>query len=238
VGRRGDLHAAQRSPVGGTGSMLVPYRDGTAAVTGGAVTGTTGREDPSMTTLSRTALRIALLATLLPAVPVLARDVPLVGGDLAITYGRNWSQDLNVAGVVAELEVNVLPQLAVGVRAGGALGVGLGRTWDARGFAGLPFLAKAEATPFTSRTRPYVGLGLGVTRVAAGGTPLIVDADSESWSVTGPVPTLMPELGLDAGGFRIALVHASLIGTGRLEQAPDLSGTALQLGAHFGGPRR
>lgn len=181
--------------------------------------------------------------------PAQARDVPLFSGDVAFTYGRNWQQELNVAGIAGELKLNLLPYLAVGVRTGGALGGGLGREEGARGYAGLPLILKAEATPLATKVRPYVGLGLGVTRVAAGGAVVVLQTDvrnSRSWSITGPMPTLMPEVGIDLGGFRVALLHASLVGSSRATEqaigpgdyhAPNLSGTVLQLGAHFGGPK-
>jgi hypothetical protein len=207
-------------------------------------------------------LRATLVAALLAPAAALAgdREVSLFSGDLAFTYGRNWSQGLNVAGLVGELKVNVLPQLAVGVRTGGSIGGGVGAgdgEGSARGYAGLPLMLKAEGTPFTSRTRPFVGLGVGVTRAAGGGAMAAVDGDSAesaSWSVAGPMPTLMPEIGVDLGGFRISLVHSSLLGSSRaVEQsvevgpsgasassgdAPGLSGSALQVGVHFGGPRK
>ncbi|MEZ4238803.1 MAG: macro domain-containing protein [Myxococcota bacterium] len=124
--------------------------------------------------------------------PAQARDVPLLSGDVAFTYGRNWQQELNVAGIAGELKLNLLPYLAVGVRTGGALGGGLGREEGARGYAGLPLILKAEATPLATKVRPYVGLGLGVTRVAAGGAVVVLQTDvrnSRSWSITGPMPT-------------------------------------------------
>ncbi|MEZ4241005.1 MAG: hypothetical protein R3F59_33570 [Myxococcota bacterium] len=188
-----------------------------------------------------------------------ARDVSLFSGDLAFLYGRNWGQQLNVAGLAGELKLDLVPQLAIGVRAGGALGGGIGvrgAERSARGYAGLPLLLKAEASPLSSRTRPYVGLAVGVTRAAGGGAMASIEQDAArtaSWSVVGPMPTVMPEIGLDLGGFRMALVHASLVGSARaVEQsyevtadgartsarrAPGLSGTSLQVGVHFGGPK-
>ena len=117
-------------------------------------------------------------------------------------------------------------------------------------------LAKTELLPTTDRSRPFVGLGAGLvfTR-AAGGRISRNGTEGEGWFVSGPLPTLMPEIGVDLGAFRVAAQYAFLVGAwaarsgsfdaGSVDSAsatigrdaPVLNGASLQLGAHFGGPR-
>ena len=200
-----------------------------------------------------------MLASLAAGPAAMAKDTPLVAGDIALVYGRNWGQQLNVAGLVGEVKINVHDHVSVGARLGGDLGVAIGASDTAaaaRGYAGLPLMAKAEVFALPSRIRPFAGLGLGMTRAAGGGVVAAVgaaNAQSSSYSVAGVMPTFMPEIGVDLGKFRIALHHAVLVGSSgavkralevgadgvRSEnlRAPGLSGTRLQLGLHFGGPK-
>ncbi len=177
--------------------------------------------------------------------------VPDVSGDVALTYGRNFAQGLNVAGFVGELKANVDPQIALGVRAGGGLGAGFGAS-SVQGYLGAPLLLKGEGFLGRQRQRPFVGLGAGVTWVAAVGAYASPStATAVGYTVSGFMPTIMPELGVDLGNVRLAVSHSVLIGSDRgiaaqlglegvevgSEAVPGLSGTVLQVGGHFGGAR-
>ncbi|MEQ1505611.1 MAG: hypothetical protein ABMB14_25485 [Myxococcota bacterium] len=185
----------------------------------------------------------------------MANDVPTVSGDLALQYGRNWGQHLNLAGIVGEVKINVLPILAVGVRTGGQLGLGVSASEssaEAKFFSNLPLALKAEGYLGTGKTRPYAGLAVGVSR-ATGAGAFGSATTASAYSVVGPMGTVMPELGIDLGMFRVALQHSLLFGSASRiaesataggasvsidpKDAPSLSGTTLQLGIHFGGPR-
>jgi hypothetical protein len=202
----------------------------------------------------------AVLLSVATVTPARAGDTPRLSGDIAVTYGRNWGQHLNVAGLAGELKVNVIPQLSVGARVGGAIGAGVGADesgGSAKAYAGMPLMLKGEVFPLASRTRPFVGLGVGVTRASGAGAVASVEetsAAASAYGVKGMMPTLMPEIGVDLGGFRIALQHSALLGssgavqqsleagaagtTASTSRAPGLSGTTLQLGVHLGGPRK
>lgn len=207
-------------------------------------------------------IRVALLSTLfVPASALAGERVSLFSGDLAVTYGRNWSQELNVGGLVGELKVNVLPYASVGVRSGGTVGGAIGQgaaDASARAYVGVPVMLKVEGSPFVSRTRPFVGVGVGVTRAAGGGATAATTgatAEASSYTVNGAVPTLMPEVGVDLGALRVSLVHSALVGSAGMAEgetvsagsggattgsfaAPGLSGSALQVGLHLGGPKK
>lgn len=182
-----------------------------------------------------------------------AGDVPLLAGDIGFQYGRNWGQELMISGLVGELKLNVLPFVSVGVHTGAQLGVSVSAregAAKAKAFTNLPLALKGELFLGTGTVRPYGGLAMGVSRATGAGAIASVDK-AASYSVSGPMPTLAPELGLDLGHFRVALTHAWLFGSARRAAAsvtgasistdaglaPGLSGTTLQLGAHFGGPR-
>lgn len=200
-------------------------------------------------------LWVTLLGMLFASAPARAGDVPLFAGDIGIQYGRNWSQELMIAGLVGEFKVNVLPFVSVGARTGGQLGVSLSAnatSAKAKAFTNLPIALKGEVFLGTAPTRPYAGLSMGVSR-ATGAGAIATTTSAASYAVQGPMPTLVPEIGLDLGHFRIALAHAWLVGSGRKisegvtvsdnavtisdDAIPNLSGTTLQLGLHFGGPK-
>ena len=186
----------------------------------------------------------------------MAEEVPAWSGDLAITYGRNFGQQLNVGGVVGELKYNVHPQAAAGVRIGTTLGAGIDRD-GVRGYIGLPLLVKVEGFPSVQTTRPFAGLGVGTTLFNAGGVVFAQDgfeASGAAYGVTGPLFTLLPELGVDLGAIRISLSHGFLVGSAKgiaasIEASaegaefsddfayPGLGGTMLQVGVHLGGPK-
>lgn len=199
---------------------------------------------------------ISLVVALVAASPARA-EVPKLSGDIAVTYGRNFGQRLMVASLAGELKRNVHPQIAVGGRVGGQLGAAL-NGGTARGFLGMPVLAKGELFATESRTRPFLGLGAGLTFTRAAGVWLAVkngQGEGGGWVVSGPLPTLLPEVGVDIGAFRVAAQYALLIGSANAvsaaveidgdggsnatvgREAPGLNGLVFQLGGHFGGPR-
>lgn len=205
--------------------------------------------------------RIALscLAALLLAPAAQAQEVPGWSGDIAFAYGRNFGQGLNVGGIVGEVKKNVHPQAAVGVRLGGILGVGVNTNQgSASAYSGSPLLLKGEGFLSESPTRPFVGLGAGVTFYGAAGVVGVVNGNQQSvqaYAARGPNFTLMPELGVDIGALRLAVSHGFLIGSNRAIQASiesdgqggtnttteyetyGLGGTVFQIGGHFGGPK-
>jgi hypothetical protein len=191
------------------------------------------------------------------ALQVAFADELHASGDLAVAYGRNLGQELNVAALAGELKVHVDPRLAVGVRLASGIGLSL-RESGARGYLGLPLQLKAEAFLDESRNRPFVGLGLGATPTTAAG--VIVETDNANvkglaWGVAGVIPTVMPEVGVALSGLRVALQYNLLLGSGKKaaasvqagtagvsadvdEAVPGLDGLMLQVGAHFGGPKK
>jgi hypothetical protein len=200
---------------------------------------------------------MVLIGLGLCSMPALAEEVPKWSGDIGIAYGRNLGQGLNIAEGAFEVKANVHPQFAAGVRIGGTLGVSVGQG-SAEAFAGLPLLLKGEGFLNDKPTRPFLGLGAGVTLTSAGGAFVAADNDSASataYGVSGPIPTLMPELGVDLNGLRLSMqyrwllgsansvrasVEAGTAGTGTTvdDNVPGLSGLTLSLGAHIGGPKK
>jgi hypothetical protein len=174
--------------------------------------------------------------------------------DVAFAYGRNLGQQLNVAAVVAEVKATPEPHLAVGVRLAGGVGVSLSGE-GAKAYLGAPLLLKAEGSPLTGRNRPYLGLGLGVTPTVAAGAFVRTDranVEAAGWAVRGVIPTLMPEIGVDLSGFRLAFVYHWMVGsakevaagvnagtqgvtTSTAGEVPGLDGIFVQGGFSFGG---
>lgn len=178
-----------------------------------------------------------------------------VAGDLAFAYGRNTGQHLNVAALVGGLELLPDPHLGVGLRVAPALGVGVGEN-SARAYVGAPLTLRVEGFPTLERNRPFGALGLGFTPTSAGGVWVAGDGgnvESVAWAVTGRIPTLMPEVGVDLGHFRASVLWQLMLGSGRkvaasveagtggvggsvTDDVPGLNGLMVQLGGHFGGP--
>ncbi|HYV43344.1 MAG TPA: hypothetical protein VFA20_00725 [Myxococcaceae bacterium] len=129
-------------------------------------------------------------------------------------------------GAVAEPVFSIFDQLRVGLRADGEVLVGL----DIGGsnvYAGLHILAgalpKIEFDLLGGDIRPFVGFGAGVYTVVVlgGGT-------GGATAIAGTGFGVMPQLGINFGGFRIAAqYHAVLTGPGAAANAfaLELSGT-------------
>lgn len=163
-----------------------------------------------------------------------------------------------VAEFGGELKTAVAPNLSVGGRIGGMIGVGLSfdAGAEARSFVGLPLLAKADLKPFDGDTRALFGLGAGFTLLSAAGTATTISGtslDTAAWAVTGAIPTLMPEVGVDIKRLRLAVHYNLMLGSGAAVRAavsasptgatatvddnvPGLNGLQLQIGIRFGVP--
>jgi len=211
-----------------------------------------------VTVFSRVLPAALAATTLLVAAPASAK-VPKVAGDIALMYGRNLAQGLNVGGFAFEVKGNVHPQISVGVRPFFEIGAGGSATEDgaeANAFGAVGATAKGEFFLTESKVRPYGALGLGVASINGAGALAAADDDSaeaSSWTASGIAPVIYPEVGLDLAKFRVALLYRAPIGakgegavasvndqgetTESIEDGPSLGGILLQIGLHFGGPK-
>jgi len=150
------------------------------------------------------------------------------GVSLAFAPGSPGSPNSYGIGAVAEPVFSIFDQLRVGLRADGEVLVGL----DLGGsnvYAGLHILAaalpKIELDLLGGDVRPFVGFGAGVYTVVVlgGGT-------GGATAIAGTGFGIMPQLGINFGGFRLAAqYHAVITGPGPTDNvfSLEISGTFL-----------
>jgi hypothetical protein len=179
-------------------------------------------------TLSRIVLTVALLAVT-PAAFAQAPNYQPVRVDLTSYYGYSPSDNgaAHGFGVALEPKYNLTDNLAVGLRLEAAgfvsqkISVEQGGTSQgvslSQGGRGLyTFLAKADYYLTTSYARPFVGLGAGYYKVGAGSQK--VEAGGSSGSTIKQAAGsfsgfgVCPQLGINLGGFRLAVAYHFIIG--------------------------
>jgi hypothetical protein len=216
--------------------------------------------------LRRVASKLAVLALLAaaPAARAQSQGYQPIRVDLTV-FGGYASADATAFGFGAALEpkYNVTDKLAVGFRLEGSAfvtqtidvdsGAGGNANIEQGARAVSAYLAKADYYLTTSPTRPFVGLGLGLYRIAAGSQS--VSTGGSDVSVVQAASAFRgfgfaPQIGVNFGGFRMAgtyhvitggdmVVVTQAVGGGALNEVKlSKNFFAFEIGGTFGGNRR
>ncbi len=204
---------------------------------------------------------LAVLAFLAaPAARAQAPNYQPIRVDLTV-YGAYASADANAYGFGAAIEpkYNLTDQLSIGLRFEGAAFVtqqleigpaGSQQVSISQGARAVSaYLAKADWYLTTAPVRPFVGVGLGLYRIASG---------SQSVSGTGSVVQtasalqgfgVCPQLGVNFGGFRLAGTYHIIAGGDQVVMTQAVGAPAptevklsknffaFEIGGTFGGAR-
>jgi outer membrane protein W len=180
--------------------------------------------------------------------------------DLTV-YGAYASADANAYGIGAAVEpkYNLTDHLALGLRFEGAAfatqAVSVGPTGSQQvsvsqsARALTAYLVKADYYLTTSYVRPFVGLGLGLYRIASGSQSISgtggITQQASSFSGFG----LCPQVGVNFGSFRLAGTYHVITGKDQVVVTQAVGGAptevklsksffAFEIGGTFGGAPR
>lgn len=211
--------------------------------------------------MKRLALSTLALACLLvaPSARAQATSYQSIRVDLTV-YGAYASADANAYGFGASIEpkYNLSDNLSLGLRLEAAAfvtqSVNVGQAGSQQvslsqgARAVTAFLVKADWYFTTTTVRPFVGVGLGLYRIASGSQSI-----SGSGSIVQTAGTFQgfgfcPQVGLNLGGFRLAATYHVITGGDQVVTMQAVGATptevklsksffAFELGGTFGGAR-